>query len=277
MKSLRWVVSLSSGASSAVAAERTIRNKGAENVDLVFADTLIEDGDNYRFLSELEARWQKQIIRLAEGRTPYQLFTDRRIIPNDQFAPCTATLKIELLVSHVRGVQAAGFQPIMVIGYDLKDARPRKDKPFGRLGSTIRNWTALGAWLEFPLLHKPVELDTLATLKSWGIQPPRMYAQGYSHANCGGLCVKQGIGEWRRTLTHYPERFKEAEAWETNMRKDSHFAGYAILTRRGKPYPLAQLRAEVDTANVRQGRLFDMEADMERVCGTECGVGWDES
>lgn len=271
MKPLRWVVSLSSGASSAVAAERTINNHGAGNVDLVFADTLIEDDDNYRFLDQLADRWQKPIIHLNEGRTPYQLFEDRQIIPNDQFAPCTATLKIALLVKYVQQLQER-YTVVMVIGYDIKDARPRKDKPMGRLGATIKNWTSLGAMVEFPLLHRPKELDSQATIKAWGIQPPMMYQQGYSHANCGGLCVKQGIGDWRRTLIHHPDRFMQVEQWEAKMRENPKFAPYAILTRGGKPYPLSELRSEIVVENDKQGRLFDMLDNMGRTCGVECGV-----
>lgn len=104
----RYVVSLSSGASSAVAAERAIHRYGLDRVDLVFMDTRWEDDDNYRFLSDLEKRW-KPIIRLTEGRTPLEVASDEHIIPNQKIAPCTKRLKIEPFLAYVKGLQSQGF------------------------------------------------------------------------------------------------------------------------------------------------------------------------
>lgn len=276
---VRFVVSLSSGASSAVAADRAINRYGADNVELVFADTLIEDEDNYRFLVDLEKRWGKTITRLVEGRTPLQVSEDEHIIPNHRIAPCTRVLKIEPIVKHVKSLQDDGYTVVMIIGMNAKDAKPRADKPDGRLGAPRRNWGSMACHVIYPLLWSPVDFDSEVTVKAWGIQPPEMYTKGYKHANCGGACVKQGQGDWRRTLTHYPARFAEYEAWEAQMRLDPRFAEYAFLrdykdgdyTRK----TLAQLRAETEAADGRQLRLFDMSDDMATVCGDTCGVGED--
>ena len=276
---VRFVVSLSSGASSAVAADRAIKRYGADNVELVFADTLVEDADNYRFLRDLEARWGKTITRIVEGRTPLQVGEDEHIIPNQKIAPCTRVLKIEPMVKYVQSLQDDGYTIVMVIGMNAKDAKPRTDKPEGRLGSPRRNWGGIGCHVVYPLLWSPIDYDSVATVKAWGIQPPRMYRQGYKHANCGGACVKQGQGDWRRTLTNYPDVYAKYEAWEAHMRLDPRFAEYAFLRdfTGGEltPKTLEQLQMETETADGRQLRLFDMTDDMVTACGDTCGVGED--
>ena len=64
-----------------------------------------------------------------------------------------------------------------------------------------------------PLLWKPYELRKYPAVAraDWGIEPPRMYDLGYTHANCGGRCCKQGWGDWLRTLLNWPARYAEVE------------------------------------------------------------------
>lgn len=292
---VRWVVSLSSGASSAVAAERTIQRYGADNVDLVFADTTVEHADDYRFLTDLEKRWGKTIIRLKDGRKPQDVWDDKQLIPTDQFAPCTYELKLKLIIEYVKSLRAQGFAVIMCVGFSLKDTRENngtkeakakypdwmvKRYP-GRLLATAVNWSKESlAYVEFPCLWTPIDFDVLQTVKSWGIALPAMYAMGFSNANCEGKCPKAGVKHWRRVLTHLPDAFKEIETWEAGKRADPHFAPYAILTHQieGKDviYPLEQLRAETEAKNPYQMRLLEMQDDMENICTTgECGVGWE--
>lgn len=100
-----------------------------------------------------------------------------------------------------------------------------------RCAATTKGYTAHGWEVDYPLLWKPYEHRpyTVVCRSDWGIEPPRMYALGYSHANCGGRCVKQGIGDWLRTLANFPERYAEAEAWEAAMRLNPANADYAIV------------------------------------------------
>ena len=218
------IVSVSSGASSAVCAKRVIDRYGRENVHLVFADTLIEDTDNYRFLVDIKKFFGGAILRLSEGRSPYDLFEDENIIPNNMFAPCTIKLKTELIELYAKSL-IPDFDVTMHIGFDYKDKRPRPNKPNGRLDTPIERWNKIGVEVEYPLLWQPVEYNPLKTLFEMGIEPPDMYSKGYSHANCGGMCVKQGIGDWRRTLIHYPERFAQVEAWEKKCVKNKSRRG----------------------------------------------------
>jgi 3'-phosphoadenosine 5'-phosphosulfate sulfotransferase (PAPS reductase)/FAD synthetase len=277
---LHVIVSLSGGNSSAVAAERAIAKWGRERVELVFCDTDWEDDDLYRFLDDVERYLDMPITLLWDGRNPLQVGEDEHIIPNQFLAKCSDRLKIDVMQRHVRQYQAAGQQVVMVIGYDYRDAQPRGNKPQGRLPGTRKAWAKQGVLVDYPLLDKPVELDSGATVKAWGVQPQRMYALGYSHGNCGGSCVKQGKGDWRRTLTHFPERYAEAEAWERKMRENPTNAGYTFLRDERDGYggniTLEQLRLETEAADARQLRLFAFSDDAGQVCGVECGIGWSE-
>ena len=278
---LHVIVSLSGGNSSAVAAERALAKWGRDRVELVFCDTHWEDADLYRFLNDVARYLDMPITRLSDGRTPLEVGEDEHIIPNQFLAKCSDRLKIEVMQRHVRQYQAVGQQVVMVIGYDYKDARPRGNKPQGRLPGTRKAWAKQGVRVDYPLLDAPIEHDSELTVKSWGVRPQRMYALGYSHANCGGSCVKQGKADWRRTLTHFPERYAEAEAWELKMRLNPTNADYTFLRDERAGYggqiTLEALRLETQAADAHQLRLFAFSDDAGQVCGVECGVGYEEA
>jgi hypothetical protein len=87
----------SSGAGSWAAAKRVAEQHGTEGLVLLFADTLIEDEDNYRFLDEAAANIGVQPTTVAEGRDPWQVFFDVRFLGNTRIDPCSRVLKRELL------------------------------------------------------------------------------------------------------------------------------------------------------------------------------------
>lgn len=273
---LHVIVSLSGGNSSAVAAERTLQKYRHHSVELVFCDTDWEDDDLYRFLDDVERRLDKPITLLWDGRNPLQVGENEHIIPNQKLAKCSDRLKVEVMQKHVRQYQAAGFDVVMVIGYDYRDNQPKGDRP-PRTIRTRWNWRRQGVTVDYPLLDTPIELDSERTVKEWGIQPPRMYALGYTHNNCGGRCVRQGKGDWRRTLTHFPERFAEVEGWERAMRLNPTNAAYTFLRDEREGYggniTLEQLRLETEAADAKQLRLFAFQDDAGSVCGVECSVG----
>jgi hypothetical protein len=131
----------------------------------------------------------------------------------------------------------------------------------------------MGYKVDYPLLWKPYETRryTDVVRKDWGIEPPRMYRLGYTHANCGGRCVKQGQGDWIRTLINFPERFSEIEAWENDMRNNEVNANYALLKRQTlkgrQPLTLTELRERYEREH-NDPVLFDMQS----AC-VVCGIG----
>ncbi len=259
----RHIISFSGGLSSAITAERVLGVHPEASV--VFMDTRIEDEDNYRFMQDCFARWRKlyqpNIVILSEGRNPYQVFSDEHIIPNSRIAPCTYRLKIEQFAQYVQQ------SDIIYIGYDYAEVH--------RCEATTRNWESRGCQVEYPLLWKPIITRKYSEVVSvdWGIDPPRMYQMGYTHANCGGRCVKQGQGDWLRTLINFPEQFREAEEWELEMR-ETHGFDYAILKDRTggelKPLLLRDLRLRYEAKNTMTLDLFAL--DSQSAC-VRCGIG----
>jgi 3'-phosphoadenosine 5'-phosphosulfate sulfotransferase (PAPS reductase)/FAD synthetase len=231
---LRYAVSLSGGLASAVSADRAIARYGRENVALTFADTHWEDEDLYRFLLDLERRWGGSITRLSDGRTPLQVAEDKQIIPNSQIAPCSHELKVKLLDA----LDAATPKPLTrLLGLDW-----REQDRVGRMKKRYESRAALEWYVDFPLLWKPLEFRPYAeVVRSWGIAVPRLYLMGFSHNNCGGRCVKQGMAEWMRLKRYFPERFAEVRDWELAQRaKGGARATFAISKDRtgGESHPL---------------------------------------
>jgi hypothetical protein len=256
------IVSFSAGLSSALTVERVLNRYGADAVEVVFMDTQIEDDDNYRFLDDCRRRWGVPITVLADGHTPYQVFEHQHIIPNQKIAPCTFRLKIDVFVKYL---ESKSDEEITVhIGYDFSEMH--------RCDATRLNYEARGWHVDFPLLWKPIEFRRYSDVvrNDWGIEPPRMYAMGYTHANCGGMCVKQGQGDWIRTLINFPERFAKVEQWETSMREQLG-VNYALLRdQRGgtvTPLTLRELRTRYESQGAN---LFALDAQSACVV---CGVG----
>ena len=102
-----YIVNCSGGLTSYEALRRTIERYGKENTRAVFADTLIEDEDLHRFLDDQERLFDIKIERLADGRDPWQVMHDRRVITIGQMAPCSQALKREPIEAWI----AAIFEP----------------------------------------------------------------------------------------------------------------------------------------------------------------------
>lgn len=257
---MNHVVSFSSGLSSALTAVRVLEKY--PDAKIVFMDTLFEDEDNYRFMSEWESHFGANIIHLAEGRNPYEVSNNHHLIPNSRVAPCTFELKIQLFRKYLQSLDG---ETTVYIGYDFSELH--------RCEPTRKNYESLGYKVDFPLLWKPIETRRYTDVfkSDYGIEPPQMYRLGYTHANCGGRCVKQGQGDWIRTLINFPERFAAIESWESEMRKNPVNANYALLksqTLEGKrALPLTELRERYEREH-NDPVLFDMQS----TC-VVCGIG----
>lgn len=260
---MRYVVSLSGGVASAVSAERAIERHGRENVHLRFADTSWEDADLYRFLDDLMARWGGDLIRYRDGRTPLEVASDKAIIPNSNVAPCSSVLKI----APFDRMDREGPKPVTsLLGLDWREMQ-RVD----RMRTRFEPLAAEGRFVDFPLLWMPYEFRPyVEVVTSWGIEPPRLYALGFKHNNCGGRCVKQGIREWLRLRDAFPERFAEVRDWELAQRaKGGPRADFAIVSdRQGgqrQRVPLAAL--------ARRGMPAEGAAGQDDLFSCYCGDG----
>lgn len=231
-----YISSLSGGISSAVATDRAIQRYGRNKVWLWFADTNWEDEDLHRFLADCMARWGGKLFVSSDGRTPLQVAEDEHIIPNQKLAPCSFRLKVDRFTEWLWRVP----RPVTVLlGLDWSEIH--------RTHAPKRHYERIpGVYVDFPLLWRPYLYDYFAEVRSWGIEIPRLYQMGFSHNNCGGRCVRQGIQKWLRLRVHFPERFAEVRDWEAAQRaKGGKLARYAIARDQSngtvKPLTLAEI------------------------------------
>jgi len=89
----RHIVMWSGGITSWATARHVIGQHGTNNVTLLFADTLIEDDDLYAFNEQASTQLGLPITRVADGRTPWQVFEDKRWLGNTRVAQCSLDLK----------------------------------------------------------------------------------------------------------------------------------------------------------------------------------------
>ena len=73
---MKHIVMFSSGIGSWAAARRLVETVDPSDVTLLFADTLIEDEDNYRFLHEAASDIGAELVIVADGRTPIEAMRD---------------------------------------------------------------------------------------------------------------------------------------------------------------------------------------------------------
>lgn len=254
------IVWFSGGKGSWAAAKRVVAEHGVEGVHLVFADTMMEDEDLYRFLHEAAADVLGQLYEasmtwtwgkgrhfvsadggffhmLADGRDVWQVFRDRRYLGNSRVDPCSEELKRKLL----RGWLEEHFFPWdtrVYLGIDwTEEHRYQKSKP---------HWQP---WdVRAPLCEEPYVLPDrhFADLQAAGIKPPKLYEMGFPHNNCGGFCVKAGISHFIHLREVMPERYAHHASKEQELREflDKDVAilkdrtAEAMAENDGKPVPL---------------------------------------
>ena len=198
----------SSGIASWVAARRVAERYGKENTLLIFADTGIEDEDNYRFLEEAARDVGSKLIILKDGRTPWEVFKDDRFLGNSRLATCSKRLKQEVCRKFIEQVP----DPVQLyLGIDWQEAH-RKE-------AIVKGWAPYP--VDFPLCWDPwlERPDYFALAEERGLKPPRLYELGFSHANCGGFCVKAGHSAFEHLLKVFPERYMEHEKREEEIRQ----------------------------------------------------------
>lgn len=236
------VVMFSGGIGSWAAAKRVAAQHGSADLTLLFSDTLMEDEDLYRFLDEGARNVGGELVCIADGRTPWQVFHDERFLGNSRIDPCSKILKRQMAARWLREHCDPATSTIYV-GIDWSESHR-----FTRLRD---RWAADGWRYEAPMCDAPylTKRDMLAWLRAEGIRPPRLYEMGFEHNNCGGFCVKAGQGHFVRLLKAMPGRYTIHEERELAFRAEIR-ADATILTDRSgdgqrKPLTLRDLRLRV--------------------------------
>ena len=246
------VVQYSGGSGSCASALRVRDRYGTTGLKLLFADTLIEDQDLYRFLIESAAK-------VFDVEVPTDLVSRALALPDpSEDAEEEAERRREL--AEIRKLSqdavpglvwiAEGRDPWEVFhdrrflgnarvdpcSDELKRSFLRKwltehhvprnttayigidwteEHRFKRARELWKPWVVEAPLCEPPLIAKTAVLDQLREL---GIRVPRLYEMGFPHNNCGGFCVKAGMKHFKHLAQNLPERYAYHERQEQDLR-----------------------------------------------------------
>ena len=229
------VVQYSGGIGSWAAAQRVVAAHGTTNLVLLVADTRVEDPDLWRFVHDSTVHIGVSPTVVADGRTPFEVFQDRRFLGNSRLAPCSQVLKQQPSRAWLEK-HADPANTVLYVGIDWSEAH--------RTPPIVAGWAP---WtVRFPMCDPPylTKQDMLDAARAAGLTPPRLYELGFSHNNCGGVCVRGGQKHWLHLLSVFPDRYAHAEKAEQQLR--TQLGDVAILReRRGgvsRPLTLTELR-----------------------------------
>lgn len=216
---MKHVVMYSGGIGSWMTARKIVDQHGSDNVVLLFADVkgnndnphLGEDEDTYRFIRETADKLGCQLVTLNEGRSIWQVFKDDRFLGNSRLANCSKFLKQrpsrDWLLANCTPEDTTVY---VGISWDELHRLPAVENAYKAIG-----FTAKAPLCDPPYLDKQAMIDAC---RADGIEPPRAYALGYPHNNCGGFCVRAGHAQFRLLLQRNRERFLFHEQQEQNLR-----------------------------------------------------------
>lgn len=256
---------VSGGAGSWLAAKVDMAAHPTEEHRFLFADTLYEDADCYRFLIEgvahLLGRNVSNILPRAEDFPDYRVQGDFDIATyagNPEWRAYLAQLRTDTaeampeLIWLVEGRDPwEVFRDERFLGNSRHDpcskilkrgmldrwrkdnAEPLTDVFAVGIGTheehrytRLAERMAVDGWrYEAPLIGTAESEFVLGYLADAGIVKPRLYLLNYIHNNCGGFCIKAGHAHYQNRHAVQPERY----AYDAMMeRKLSEFLGKVV-------------------------------------------------
>lgn len=240
MMDIEHIVMFSGGLCSFHAAHRVLQEVDREKVTLLFCDTNNEHEDLYRFIADAQRALNHPVTRIADGRTPWEVFHDEGMIGNTRADLCSRILKRDLGAAWLK--ENCGPNPTLYFGFDFTEQhrldQQRKSRPW--------------ATCEAPLLSPPYlwkeQMEEAA--RAMGVEPSQSYKDGFTHDNCGGECIKAGHAHWARLLHLRPDRFANSEKNESEFRARTGKDVAILRDRSGgttKPLTLAEFRRRIES------------------------------
>lgn len=256
---MKHVVQFSGGTCSWAAAKRVAERHGTSDLVLLFADTMYEDADTYRYLHEAAANVGGTLVKIADGRDPWQVFRDERMLGSSRFDPCSKILKRKLIDRWMK----ANCDPASTIRY--VGIHWSESDRYESLRDRLPGWNVQAPMCEAPFMG-------VQQMEEWsaseGLRRQHLYEEGFPHANCGGRCVKQGQAGWARLYHHRRADFMEVERKEQGMRdflkKDVSMMKETVNGVR-RPLTLAEFRSRLERK--QEYAMFD-----EGGCGCFSGT-----
>jgi len=230
-------VNVSGGAASSVAWKRCLDAFGPDRVVPVFADTSTEHPDLYRFLDDCDKAFNQKVVRLKDGRNIWDVFDDFGVMKiTSAGGACKAS--IELKHKPLKTYYEQSGCDAIAVGIEFLE------------GERIRDFLKRIPHAIFPLCSRPLlsECEIVEEVRKWGVEPPQLYADNYTHNNCGGFCILAGLGQWAENRRRDRAGFDKAADRE---RAFTERTGFTVLKhqRGGKvtPYTLDQLAEDQDS------------------------------
>ncbi|WP_307016510.1 phosphoadenosine phosphosulfate reductase domain-containing protein [Alicyclobacillus cycloheptanicus] len=202
------VAMFSGGASSAYVAYLMAQRYGKENSILFFTDTLWEHEDNYRFMYDVATYIGLEVTRRVDGRTPEEVFEETRFLGNSRLAKCSSQLKVRQTVIFIEELRSEGYEPILYFGIGPHE-KHRKES----LAQLYSHQALEPVETRFPLIDLNLSDSDIKSIieNEWKIELPLMYKMGFSHANCGGRCVRGGFNHYRHLYLTWPDEYRKQE------------------------------------------------------------------
>lgn len=206
---MKHIVMTSGGVGSFICLDMLVKEHGPENIVSLFADTLIEDEDLYRFLDDTHRYLGLEVTRIADGRTPWDVFWEKGFIGNTRVDLCSRILKRELMDKWVH----ENFEPdecVCYVGIDHTE-----NHRIARMAPRKLPYIYRAPMVEQEIMVSPEVKKSFC--KERGIAVPRLYEFGFGHNNCGGFCVKAGLGQFKMLWEKLPEVYAHHEAMEQRL------------------------------------------------------------
>lgn len=252
----------SGGASSAYVAKWVVDKYGKDSCVLLFTDTLWEDKDNIRFMEEIAEYIGIEITRIYDGRTPEEVFFQQKFLGNARFAKCSEELKVKQTLIYTENLRLQGYEPILYFGIG-----PHEKHRADNLTRHYEHFPLEPIKCVFPMIDS-ISADCKAKYiieNEWKIKLPRMYELGFSHANCGGRCVRGGLHHYARLYLIWPRQYLNQEEMEIKFNTQFKMA-VSILKKDGKPYTLKEFREDVlDKMTKEELEKYSTELDDDTI------------
>lgn len=258
------VVWFSHGAASAVAWYETLRRYGAEcDVRAVNNPVAEEDPDNLRFGADVAAWLGRELVEWKNPAFPSgrakDVWAKRRAMSFPRGAPCTDELKKKAR-QHYESLHRVDWH---VLGFTADE-----QKRFDRFTMTERE-NVLPVLIDAGLTKQ----NCIDFLQMFGVEPPRVYAEGYPNANCIGCVKATSPTYWNLVRRTRPEVFADRA-------EQSRELGVRLARYRGERVFLDELPADAEGRPLKSMQIecgifceeperpaSDMTADKEGIFG----------
>lgn len=245
-KGKKYIVNFSGGITSALALFKLLETIEKDDIEVVFADTGIEDPDLYRFMEDCERHTGMTFTKLKDERTPFTVMWDLKMFSSHRYTPCSKVLKRDRIKAYLIEKYGSLDNTIQVFGYtgDEKHRIERIRQVYKNVCIPLENTYFLQ------------DCDKINAIKKYGIRQPLLYDLGFRHNNCGGFCVNAGHAHYEKLYHVLPDVYTHAMEFEQALREETgKNISYMSRSIHGKkqPYTLAEHKQRIENKELIRG------------------------